>query len=182
MTSQRWTRIRPPISPFPYHLHPTFSPGRQQTECQVALPALPKVLPLIPLPPSTLLTNRHKHTHNALLLMQTIFHQLNPLSIFSQKKWFIPVVVSDPKKSNSLLLPPHVLIRHFLAVLPGHPWQPFFDIAVNDSAGAAEGRHVLYMLCARVQMKWPFPVIACTGHVSFHSTGTINAALPQLVQ
>lgn len=64
MTSQRWTRISPPIFPFALQV-PLSSPGPQQTGCQVALPALPKVLPLIPLPPSSLLTHTETHTQHA---------------------------------------------------------------------------------------------------------------------
>lgn len=113
MTSQRWTGIRPPISPFPHRLYPAFSPGPQQTECQVALPALPKVLPLIPLPPSSLLTHRYKHTHNVLSFMPTIFHLLKPASTLSSLEWFISLVISDPKrKKKSLLLLPYGLILH----------------------------------------------------------------------
>lgn len=66
MTSQRWTRIRAPISPLPPPPPLPFSPGSQQTGCQVALPALPKVLPLIPLPSSTPSHSPLSQTHTML--------------------------------------------------------------------------------------------------------------------
>lgn len=135
MTSQRWTRIRPPISPLPHHLHLPVSPGPQQTGCQVALPALPKVLPLIPLPPSALFTHTHIQTHtptgNALSFMPTIFHLLNPISILSSLARFVslahspsPLIQKRPTPSFQIpsmrattpLSPP--------PLYPDHPWQP----------------------------------------------------------
>lgn len=123
MTSQRWTGIRPPISPFPHRLYPAFSPGPQQTECQVALPALPKVLPLIPLPPSSLLTHRYKHTHNVLSFMPTIFHLLKPASTLSSLEWFISLVISDPKRKKIPSFASLWADTSYFPLLPDHPWQ-----------------------------------------------------------
>lgn len=183
MTSQRWTRIRPLISPFPHQLHPTFSPGPQQTECQVALPALPKVLPLIPLPPSTLLTHRHKHTQCAFIHANYILPIKPSIYAFIHRMVCLcePFLLRHPpKKTSSVLLPPHVQIlssSHFSLIAPSNLL--LFAITVNDSARAGNKGHIHTQYIA--QMKCPFLATACSG-VLLCSTGTINSVLPQPVQ
>lgn len=134
MTSQRWTRIRPPISPLPHHLHLPVSPGPQQTGCQVALPALPKVLPLIPLPPSALFTHTHTNTHTHRQCSLIHANYIPPIKPYIYS--FIPSTVclfgpftipSDPKKTNSVFSDP--LDACYNSTLPpplypDHPWQP----------------------------------------------------------
>lgn len=126
MTSQRWTRIRPPISPFPHHLHPTFSPGPQQTRVSGGSPSPAKGVtpnPITPLHSSH--TRTQTHTECSLIHANYI-PPIKP-SIYS----FIPRMVclfgtfiSDPKRTNSLLSPPRVPIlrsSHCSLITLGNP-------------------------------------------------------------
>lgn len=164
MTSQRWTRIRPPISPLPPPPPLPFSPGSQQTGCQVALPALPKVLPLIPLPSSTPL---HSHRHTQCSLIHSNYTSPIIPSILLSLAWSVSGLftnLSDPKKSNSILSPPSVLL---LCFFPRSPLAtPCFSLLLQMTKleqvkGDIYGQD-------RAQMKCPLPLAACSGLVLFH--------------
>lgn len=156
MTSQRWTRIRSPVSPFPHRLHLTFSLGPQQTKRQVAVPAQQKVLPLIPLPPSTLLS--HTHTHTALSFMLAIFHLLNLLSILSSLECFVSLSRLWSENTDSHFLLPHVPIlcsaHCWSLITPGNP-SAFLSLLRMTALRQVKGD--VHTLSAGPQMKWPFP-------------------------
>lgn len=155
MTSQRWTRIRSPVSPFPHRLHLTFSLGPQQTERQVAVPAQQKVLPLIPLPPSTLLT--HTHTQCSLIHASYIppikpsvypfiprMFCLFELSLI--RKYRLPFFASSC--ADTPLFPP---------LISDHSWQPSAFLSLLRMTALRQVKEDIYTLSAGPQMKWPFP-------------------------
>lgn len=167
MTSQRWTRIRPPISPLPPPPPFPFSPGSQQTGCQVALPALPKVLPLIPLPSSTPLHSPLSQTHT--MLSHSFQLYITYYTLYS----FIPSMVClwsihQPFWSKKEQLHPFTSLcaaTLFLSpITTGNPL--LFTTTSNDKAWAGEGRHIYGQ--DRAQMKCPLPLAACSGLVLFH--------------
>ena len=121
MTSQRWTRIRPPISPLPCHLHHQPAPpllprsptdrvsGGSQSPAKGVTPN-----PITPLYSS----HTNTHIHNALPFMPTIFHLLNPLSILSSQARFVSLAHSPSsliQKRPTRLFP----------LFPDHHWQPY---------------------------------------------------------
>lgn len=164
MTSQRWTRIRPPISPLPPPPPLPFSPGSQQTGCQVALPALPKVLPLIPLPSSTPL---HSHTHTQCSLIHSNYTSPIILSILLSLAWFVSGLftnLSDPKKSNSIFSPPSVLL---LCFFPRSPLATLCFSLLLQMTKLEQVKGDIYGQ-DRAQMKCPLPLAACSGLVLFH--------------
>lgn len=164
MTSQRWTRIRPPISPLPPPPPLPFSPGSQQTGCQVALPALPKVLPLIPLPSSTPL---HSLTHTQCSLIHSNYTWPIIPSILLSLAWFVSGLftnLSDPKKSNSILSPPSVLL---LCFFPRSPLATLCFSLLLQMTKLEQVKGDIYGQ-DRAQMKCPLPLAACSGLVLFH--------------
>lgn len=164
MTSQRWTRIRPPISPLPPPPPLPFSPGSQQTGCQVALPVLPKVLPLIPLPSSTPL---HSHTHTQCSLIHSNYTSPIIPSILLSLAWFVSGLftnLSDPKKSNSILSPPSVLL---LCFFPRSPLATLCFSLLLQMTKLEQVKGDIYSQ-DRAQMKCPLPLAACSGLVLFH--------------
>ena len=120
---------------------------------------MPKVLPLIPLPPSTLLTHTHKQTQCSLIHANYI-PPIKP-SIYS----FIPSMVclfgpfdilSDPKKTNSIPSPPCVqLLRSspHSTITPGNLL--LFAAAANGGAQAGGGGHI-YKLSTGPKWSAPF--------------------------
>lgn len=167
MTSQRWTRIRPPISPLPPPPPLPFSPGSQQTGCQVALPALPKVLPLIPLPSSTPLHSPLSHTHTQCSLIHSNYTSPIIPSILLSLAWFVSGLftnLSDPKKSNSILSPPSVLL---LCFFPRSPLATLCFSLLLQMTKLEQVKGDIYSQ-DRAQMKCPIPLAACSGLVLFH--------------
>lgn len=149
MTSQRWTRIRPPISPLPHHLPPLFLPRSPTDRVSGGSPSPAKGVtpnPITSHPPS------NTYTHNALSFMPTIFHLLHSISILSSLAWFVSLAQSPSSLIQKRPTPSfHLPVCRYSAlplITPGN--SQFFA----TTAGEGENLYVQH----RAQMKCPFSV------------------------